>query len=218
MSEPSAYFLIAHGSRDPRSRQALEACATLVRQQLADHSSLAQAWPFVGAGVLEGGEAPLSVQMATFANTAARNSIHRIFLMPLFLMSGNHVNDDLPAAVSLAQDTLSQLNCSVDLVLCPHLGSHPQIAALVRSQREGLMCDHWVMLAHGTRRPGGNAAFEALAVQLNAMPAYWAMEPTLEMQLRTLTPDTPQTVGVMPYFLCAGSIVDAICTEVDRLG
>jgi sirohydrochlorin cobaltochelatase len=208
----SAYFLIAHGSRDPRSRQALEACAMFVRQALDPSQSLEQAWPFVGSGVLEFGDRPLAVQIETFAKTASRDGIRRIFLLPLFLLSGNHVNQDLPEAVQRAKH-----HSSSELILCPHLGSHPDMQNLVRDRMNEMDCDRWILLAHGTRRSHGNESVEILAEQLNAIPAFWATEPNLETQLETLARKTPQRVGIAPYFLFAGSITDVIFKDIFRL-
>jgi sirohydrochlorin cobaltochelatase len=215
LSEDSAaYFLIAHGSRDPRSRQGLEACATLVREQLAVHGTLEQPVPCVGTGVLEFGEQPLAVQISTFAATTARNGICQVFLIPLFLVSGNHVNQDLPEAIHQAQ---SQIPAGVSLRLCPFLGSHPDIALLVRERMQETRCDRWILLAHGTRRSGGNGAIDTLAVQLGAMSAYWATAPTLEEQIQALSETTPQRIGIVPYFLFTGSIIDTIGDRVVQL-
>jgi sirohydrochlorin cobaltochelatase len=208
----SAYFLIAHGSRDARSRQALEACAMFVRQALDPSQSLEQAWPFVGTGVLEFGDRPLAVQIETFAQAAARDGIRQIFLLPLFLLSGNHVNQDLPEAVQEAQQHSSQ-----ELILCPHLGSHPDMQSLVRDRMNETLCDRWILLAHGTRRSHGNESIEILAEQLNATPAFWATEPNLEAQLETLVGDMPRRVGIVPYFLFTGSIIDVIFNDLHRL-
>ncbi len=212
--ESSAYFLVAHGSRDPRSRQALDACALLVRDQLAGRQSLDNPWPFVGTGVLEFGDRPLSVQIATFAQTVARDGVHQIFILPLFLMSGNHVNQDLPEAVQQATEHIGN---RIQLILCPHVGSHHEMPTLIRDRMIETPCDHWILLAHGTRRPNGNQSIESLAAQLGATPAYWATEPTLEMQLQTLAGTEPRQVGIVPYFLFTGSIIDAISAEINRL-
>jgi sirohydrochlorin cobaltochelatase len=212
LPESSAYFLIAHGSRDPRSRQALEACSMFVRQALDPSQSLEQAWPFVGAGVLEFGDQPLAVQIETFAKTASRNGVRQIFLLPLFLMSGNHVNQDLPEAVQRAQH-----RSSPQLILCPHLGSHPDMQNLVRDRMNEIHCDRWILLAHGTRRSHGNESVAVLAEQLNATPAFWATEPNLEAQLETLAEGTHQRVGIVPYFLFTGSIIDVISKDIHRL-
>jgi sirohydrochlorin ferrochelatase len=213
-SEASAYFLIAHGSRDPRSHQGLDVCARMVRQALTLKSSLDNAWPLVGVGVLEFGAQPLEVQIATFATTVARDGIKQVFLVPLFLSSGNHVNQDLPAAIKLAEPHIPP-----DLVLrlCPHLGSHPEIAQLVQQHMDETPCDRWILLAHGTRRVEGNQSVETLAAYLGALPAYWSVPPTLETQLQTLASPSIQRIGIIPYFLFTGSIIDAIGAAVNQL-
>lgn len=212
-SKSSAYFLIAHGSRDPRSYQGLDACATLVRQTLLLRQSVG-GWPMVGIGVLEFGEQPLAVQIATFAQRVARHGIQKIFLVPLFLSAGNHVNQDIPHALHQAAE---QLPKNLSLHLCPPLGTHSQMATLVQQRMADSPCDHWILLAHGTRRPEGNQVVEALATQMKALPAYWSIDPRLDKQVQTLMRPTQQRIGIMPYFLFAGSIIDAIRTTVNQL-
>jgi sirohydrochlorin cobaltochelatase len=212
-SKPSAYFLISHGSRDPRPYQALDACATLVRQILLLRQSVG-GWPMVGIGVLEFGQQPLAVQIATFAQRVARHGIQKIFLIPLFLSAGNHVNQDIPTAIGQAAD---QLPKNVFLHLCAPLGTHAQMKMLVQQRMADNACDHWILLAHGTRRTDGNQVVEALATQLQALPAYWSIQPNLEAQLQTLDSLTQQRVGIMPYFLFTGSIIDTIRTTANQL-
>jgi sirohydrochlorin cobaltochelatase len=224
-SEASAYFLIAHGSRDPRSRQALEACVLLVRQELAANDALANPWPLVGSGVLEFGDRSLAEQIATFARAAARDGVQKVYLLPLFLMMGNHVQQDLPNAIQQAQD---QISPDVNLVLCPSLGSHPDLGQLVRERMAENHCDRWLLIAHGTRRTGGNAPIADLADRLGVVPSYWATEPSLETQLQEIASHQesteessqqvdPQRVCIMPYFLFTGSIIDAIGDTVSQL-
>jgi sirohydrochlorin cobaltochelatase len=224
-SEASAYFLIAHGSRDARSRQALEACVLLVRQELAADDTLINPWPLVGSGVLEFGDRPLSEQIATFAKTAARDGVQKVYLLPLFLMMGNHVQQDLPDAIQQAQ---AQIDPNVNLVLCPPLGSHPELGQLVQERMAENHCDRWLLLAHGTRRTGGNAPIADLADRLGAVPSYWSTEPSLETQLQAIashqesagtspTQVDLQRVCIMPYFLFTGSVIDAIGETVSQL-
>lgn len=213
MSNACAYFLIAHGSRDLSARQGLEACATFVSTLLAENPLPSLEPPPVGTGVLEFGQ-PLAVQIAAFAQTVAGKGIRRIFLLPLFLVSGNHVNQDLPEALHQAQSQLPDIS----LTLCPFLGSHPNISLLVQERMgEVLPCDRWILLAHGTRRPGGNSAINTLATQLGAVPAYWATAPSLADQLQALTGLSAQRVGILPYFLFTGRTIDAIHQHVLEL-
>jgi sirohydrochlorin cobaltochelatase len=210
-----AYFLIAHGSRDVRSQQGLEACAALVSQHLENPPSPNPSMPMVGTGVLEFGDRPLGVQIADFAKAAATVGVGQVFLVPLFLAAGNHVLEDLPEAIALAQ---SHLDANVALTLCPVLGTHPHLSGLVQTRMgEVPSCDRWILLAHGTRRTDGNQPIEVLATELGMAPAYWATAPSLEEQILALQELGAQRIGIAPYFLFAGRITDAIETHVVEL-
>jgi sirohydrochlorin cobaltochelatase len=211
---PSAYFLIAHGSRDVRSRQGLEACATYLRQHIT-HRVLPPTEPWVGTGVLEFGDQPLFTQIADFTKAAAAAGVRQVFLLPLFLAAGNHLLQDLPEAIHKAQ---SQMVSDVLLTLCPALGAHPNLSLLVQARMsEVLPCDRWILLAHGTKRLKGNQPTEALAAQLEIASAYWTTAPALEDQIQTLHGMGAQRIGIAPYFLFAGRITDAIEEHVVQL-
>jgi sirohydrochlorin cobaltochelatase len=213
--EPSAYFLIAHGSRDLRSHQGLETCAALVRQHLAAQPSLGHSIPRVGTGVLEFGDRPLAIQIADFARIAAISGVRQIFLLPLFLTAGNHVLQDLPEAIDRAQ---SQITADITLTLCPILGTYPHVSQLVQARMEEVLpCDRWILLAHGTRRAEGNQPIESLAAELGIVPVCWAIAPTLEEPIQTLQRLGAQRIGVVPYFLFAGRITDTIEAHVVEL-
>lgn len=197
----------------------------LVRQELAADETLANPWPLVGSGVLEFGDRPLAEQIATFSQAAARDGVQKVYLLPLFLMMGNHVQQDLPDAIQQAQ---VQIASEVRLVLCPPLGSHPDLGQLVRERMAENHCDRWLLLAHGTRRTGGNAPIADLADRLGAVPSYWSTEPSLETQLQAIASHQesagespqqvePQRVCIVPYFLFTGSIIDAIGESVSQL-
>jgi sirohydrochlorin cobaltochelatase len=220
-ASPCAYFLIAHGSRDERSHHALEACAVLVRQHLMAHlPSPVSANPLVGTGILEFGDRPLWLQIADFAKAAAITGVRQVFLLPLFLAAGNHVLQDLPEEIDLAQSHLAQshMGTDVSLTLCPLLGTHSKLSRLVQARMgEVPTCDRWILLAHGTRRLGGNQPIEALAVKLGAFSSYWATSPTLEEQIVALQELGAKRIGIAPYFLFAGRITDAIEEHIAQL-
>jgi sirohydrochlorin cobaltochelatase len=186
-----------------------------MRQHLTTHRVLPQTDPWVGTGVLEFGDQPLATQMADFTKVAAAAGVRQIFLLPLFLAAGNHLLQDLPEAIQEAQ---SQLAPDVLLTLCPALGAHPNLSLLVQARMsEVLPCDRWILLAHGTKRPGGNQPIDALAAQLDLAPAYWATAPALEDQIQSLQALGAQRIGITPYFLFAGRITDAIEAHVVQL-
>jgi sirohydrochlorin cobaltochelatase len=213
----AAYFLIAHGSRDARSHQGLEACAAFVSQYLAMQPSLSHGIPMVGAGVLEFGNRPLSIQISDFSKTAATAGVRQVFLLPLFLAAGNHVLQDLPEAIAEAQAEIA--GTDVVLTLSPALSSHPKLPQLVQARMGEVLrpCDRWILLAHGTRRPEGNQPIDALATELGIAPAYWAIAPTLEAPLQILQALGAQRIGIVPYFLFAGRITDTIEAHVVEL-
>jgi sirohydrochlorin cobaltochelatase len=210
-----AYFLIAHGSRDARAYQGLEACAALVSQHLAMSSSLSRSIPMIGTGVLEFGDRPLAVQIADFAKAAAAKGVRQVFLLPLFLSAGNHVLQDLPEAIAEAQ---SKLTGEASLNLCSALSAHPNLPQLVQARMDDVLpCDRWILLAHGTRRLEGNQPIYALAAELGMVPTCWAIAPTLEEPIQALQQLGAQRIGIVPYFLFPGRITDVIEAHVVEL-
>lgn len=216
MNGSPAYLLIAHGSRDPRPHQAVDALAHAFWEQLSqqtqDTTRLAALRPIVGTAMLELGTLPLHEQIVRFAHRAKEAGHRSVNLLPLFLLPGVHVVDDLPEQVAIAQ---RQLADKIELRLMPHIGSHQRLTHLVqfsRDQRIGR-----ILLAHGTKRASGNLPIEAIATNLNAMPAYWAMEPSFSNCLQTLIRDGYQQIEIQPYFLFPGGITDAIAQQIEQV-
>jgi sirohydrochlorin ferrochelatase len=208
----STFLLIAHGSRDPRPHAALGKLVVLFRELLI--SFVPKASPaIVQAGVLELGPTPLEEQIQAMAQHTRSLGYQRVQLVPLFLLPGVHVTEDIPAAIQAAQKTVP----AIELTLCPYLGTHPGLAALISKRLRPLDVDAWVLLAHGSRRPGGNAPVEQLATQLQAHPAYWFAGPDLATQVEALVAAGHQRIGILPYFLFSGTTTDGIAQEVQRL-
>ena len=74
-----------------------------------------------------------------------------------------------------------------------------------------------ILLAHGSRRPLSHHPVEAMAVSIGAIAAYWAMSPSLESRVQELIIAGSQQVSILPYFLFAGGIVDAIANKLEEL-
>ncbi len=200
-AEEFACFLVIHGSPDPRPQAAL---AELVERHAPDFA-------LCGGGALECQELSLAEQLCLFGKRAAGAGLREVRVVPLFLLPGVHVCEDVPAAVAAAQQTLPGLRFS----LSPHLGSAPEILPLLRSTMAGREVDRWILMAHGSRRPGGNQPVETLAQALGAMAAYWAVSPSLATVLGQLSPVVPPCrLGVVTYFLFAGTITDAIQAQL----
>ncbi|ASC72835.1 Sirohydrochlorin cobaltochelatase [Halomicronema hongdechloris C2206] len=244
---PTAYLLISHGSRDLRHQTAMFRLAQLVRERLQlrhgyrrsnrsialDSSALASlaggnqphlsgphlsgvdAYPLlVGTAALECGLLPLHQQIAEFSQRVRRTGIRRIKLVPLFLLRGVHVMEDIPAEIAQAEQLLEN---QIQLELCPHLGSHGQLSTLLGRRAATLSCDRTLLLAHGSRRPGGNRTVEAIAKTLGATAAYWSVPPDLETQVIALIQSGCQRLAIVPYFLFAGGTTDAITQLTEEL-
>lgn len=180
--------------------------------------------PLVGTAALECASLPLHQQIQEFGQTLLTqfrgsgnelaNGSVQIFILPLFLLAGVHVMEDIPAQVALAQRSLTP---AIRLVIKPHLGSHPGLRRLITERMAKLPVEAWVLLSHGSRRPGANRAVEALADQLGALVAYWSVAPDLESRLSELADLGFRKVGVLPYFLFRGPTTDAIAKTVEQL-
>ncbi len=142
-------------------------------------------------------------------------------ILPVFLLPGVHVAEDIPAEVEIAQKTFGD---KLKIELRPHLGSQKAgLTQLVKSQMQevtflpNLLLPKWILLSHGSRRPGGNSIVEEIASQLGAQTAYWSVKPSLEEQIESLVRGGQQQIGIVPYFLFNGGITDAIAKNVGQL-
>jgi sirohydrochlorin ferrochelatase len=182
--------------------------------------------PLVGTACLELGPQPLHQQIQQFGDRLLALKTHLktqpmlpgespvMQLVPLFLLPGVHVMEDIPAEVELAQ---TALGTNLNLQVSPYLGTHPNLNQLLAAPMASTAVDAWVLLSHGSRRPEANAPIEAIAAELNAVPAYWSVPPSLESTVADLVQVGHHRVGILPYFLFAGGITDAIAQLVQRL-
>ena len=208
----SAYLLVSHGSRDPRPQVAVDRLA----QQLSLH--LQQFLPvtapvIVATAQLELAGKPLHHQIQDFACNWMAQGVDRIVLLPLFLLPGVHVMDDIPAEVAIAE---RELNERLKLTVAPFLGAAPNIIDLFAQNRSDLPKSSTI-LAHGSRRAGGNTTVERLATGLDVDIAYWSIEPSLTARVEELIDCGVTEIGILPYFLFTGGITDAIAELVTKL-
>lgn len=231
----SAYLLVSHGSRDPRPEYAMEQLAKLISQsqarvEIADWrktvnksgsrntlNAIELAAPpletLVGTAYLELSAEPLHKQIKQFADRAQAAGYNAIQIVPLFLLPGVHVMEDIPAQVAIAQQALGHIKVE----LRPYLGNHERLSHLLANSMAVKEVDTWILLAHGSRRPGAKQSVEAIAKQLNAVSAYWAVSPKLESRVKALFDAGKRQIGILPYFLFAGGITDAIAVNVEQL-
>jgi sirohydrochlorin ferrochelatase len=208
-----ANLLVTHGSRDPRSHRAAHQLVEQVQQRIASP---------VGLAALELAPEPLHQQIVNFCDRIESWGCTALRIVPLFLLPGVHVMDDIPAEVKTAQQSLT-----MPLTIAPYLGCHPEMKTVVQDPgKVGEPSRDRILLAHGSRRPRGNASVEALARQIGARIAYWSISPTLEeclqdclvsLQAGAVGASTIHPIQVMPYFLFTGGITDAIAEQVAAL-
>lgn len=247
LEQSSAYLLISHGSRDLRPDLAARSLARLVSKRLrqGDYRSANVAptlpspgqvtktpplqeqhtqrlaemaahrlQPLVGTATLELSPVPLHEQIRQFGQRSAAAGCDSLKLIPLFLLPGVHVMEDIPKEVAIARHDLDG-RIAVDLY--PHLGSHPDIVRLLAEPMQEHVSAARVLVSHGSRRAGGNQPVEAIAAQLGAVPAYWSTEPGLGAQVQALVEAGKQSIAILPYFLFAGGLTDAIAQQIDSL-
>lgn len=199
----TAYFLVTHGSSDRRSWQNL--------QNLVDRSQ-AEVDFLVGGGCLEGMASSLEEQLKVFGEIAKAKGYTEIVVVPLFLLAGVHVKEDLPNAVSIAQSYFSDpLDLPINFQIAAHLGTHAKIPELMRQQFELYPSSQSrILLSHGSRRASANQPIQDLAKSLGAIDAYWSVSPSLETQLDSLITQGVTRITVLPYFLSDGYITESI--------
>jgi len=212
-----ALFFVTHGSSDRRSwttLQNLVDVALHLSPSLNIYSNVHAS--LISGGCLEGLELSLAEQLEQFAAEVLPYGCKEIVILPLFLLAGVHVSEDIPHEVVIAQSKLPQFKLRV----VPYLGTHPHIPNLLNqhfanytnaasSEPQGR-----ILIAHGSRRTGANQAIEDLAQQSQAIAAYWGVEPKIETQIENLIAQNIYKISVLPYFLTAGGITEAIANKL----
>lgn len=208
---PSAYLLVSHGSRDPRPEIAMQQLAGLISQKLQSSN---QQEHLLDIAYLELSPEPLHKQIEKFAENAVNAGYQRLKVIPLFLSPGVHVMTDIPDEIALAQQALGQ-DMIVDLQ--PYIGSQPNLERLISKQIFSKNTAAWILLAHGSRRPGSEQPVETMAENLGAVTAYWSMTPNLESRVKELIAVGKREIAILPYFLFPGGITDAIAQSIETL-
>jgi len=172
--------------------------------------------PLVEIGALESGVVPLDEQIVrlgkhleAISGAATRRVIK---LVPLFLLAGVHVGEDIPEVVTQAQ---AKLGNAVQIEVMAHLGAAPRLRRVLTERMSPISAEAWILLAHGSRRVGANQQIEVLANHLGAIAAYWSTPPSLDTQLKALIQAGFRKIGVLPYFLFPGGITDAIAQQLE---
>ncbi|GBF79669.1 cobalamin biosynthesis protein [Aphanothece sacrum FPU1] len=231
MTLTSAYLLVSHGSRDPRPQMALERLAYLLKQQLSvrlggmiylelekNYNKTAVLTPLspilVETASLELTSVPLNIKIQQVAQQVNTRGQKNLKIIPLFLLPGVHVTEDIPKEIAIAQQVLGH-TCTLEL--CPYLGSNRGLTELIARQFPSQTQEGKIILAHGSRYPGGNEPVKAMAISLNAVAAYWSVAPSLAQQITILAQQGKERITIVPYFLFPGGIIRAIAQQIEQL-
>jgi sirohydrochlorin ferrochelatase len=225
----TALFLVTHGSSDRRSWLALQNFVAVARSRKNKYGDDYDN-RYISGGCLEGQELSLSQQLEQFATEVIPDGISEIVILPLFLLEGVHVSEDIPEQVAIAESKLTDKladkfpDKSSDrsiFRLMAHVGTDKQIPSLLLQHFEkysdvsGLEKQGRILMAHGSRRFGANQVVEDLATQSQAIAAYWGVEPKIETQIENLLAQGFHKINVLPYFLTEGGITEAIANKLE---
>ncbi|ESA37190.1 cobalamin biosynthesis protein [Leptolyngbya sp. Heron Island J] len=192
----------------------MTAVSTITSTTVASAARLPQDRLIVGTAVLEFGLLPLHQQICEFGRRLSSAGIERLHLVPLFLLRGKHVMQDIPDEVEQARQ---ELGGTIELELGAHIGGSQSMLDLIanrflHSPRAGRL-----LVAHGSRRARGNRVVDNLAKSLGTAVAYWTNESEIENQTIQLMQQGCSTLTIFPYFLFAGGITDAVAHLTEEL-
>ena len=170
--------------------------------------------PVVGTATLEANHLPLAQQIVMFVRRVMAQGVRRVVIVPLFLLPGIHVKEDLPREIAAAQSLLAS---DLELLCVPYLGNHACFKRFVASRLKATTADRCLLLAHGSRRRAGNRSVRQLGAILDADVAFWSIDPDLETQVIEMMQQGYQHIAIAPYFLFPGSITDAITRQTEDL-
>lgn len=211
-SSRTALFLVAHGSYDPRPAIALKQLQDRLGQYLIGSGHLV-AENHLGLGFLDCTPIPLEAQLCQFMQ-GLEPGVDRMMVVPLFLLPGIHVSEDIPQAIARAQ-----AQSSMPLELLPFLGSWPPFQNLVQSHLKSPPA--WIVIAHGSRRPQAKDWLEKLSQTWDVTLALWSEPASLEQAIQTIITQEPEhplnTIAIFPYLLFAGKTIAAIAQELIHL-
>lgn len=241
----TAYLLVTHGSRDPRSQAGAEQLARQLRQQFgledvpgdrqSQVNSRGEIIVAIATAVLELGPAPLHLQIEKFVRKVAPLGVTRLKLLPLFLLPGVHVREDLPEELHLAQaalagqparttapaadtadNALGDVGADMSLELLPHIGQGEALIPVLKAQQQAL-CQQ--MTRASDRQPalaGAGSGESAALEQLQPHQVDWVLlahgsrRPAAGLAIGSLA----SSLGATPaYWVGAPSLEDCLAAR-----
>ena len=232
-----AYLLVTHGSRDPRSQAGAEQLAGQLQERFgltrsAGNEQTLGAIAAIATAVLELGPAPLHTQIEQFAHRVAPIGVTSIKLLPLFLLPGVHVREDLPEELALAQAALTQQAdlAGIVLQLLPHLGAEASLLPVLKAQQQSLLeklseqCNPWsepLLVGAGTgaslTAPSNSGSVDSQPQALKMSDVDWALVAHGSRRSGAVATiaDLAHSLGARPaYWVGSPSLTD--CIEIQR--
>ena len=238
LTTPSAYLLVIHGSRNRTTQDAALKLKQMLIAELQSKDILPQPNYLKGSfsrsepkvvnffqlpqnrlidvAALELASLPLSENIISFAHKAYSQGFRRIKIVPLFLVPGVHVTEDIPLEIACAIEQINHQN-QVIIELSPYLGKYSGMALLLAQKFSELSAKTRILIAHGSRLPGVADYYKSLTRQLNAVIAYWSTTPSLSQQVKAQIAAGQKKIAILPYFLFPGKITEAIAQQVSEL-
>ena len=217
------HLLITHGSRNVRSQQSAEQLRSNIESYLNPDKSQSRTEQRIEHAVLEGGTTSLHLQILHHTARARAEGLSRLQLLPLFLMPGVHVVEDLPQEVALAQKQLVDRDPIFKLSTLPYLGHQLQTHSHSLNSAWGTEAGvaarvAKIVVSHGSRRSDSTLLSEQFAASIGATTAYWSIEPSLTQTVERLFREGYEEIQVLLYFLFPGGITAAIEDSIVELG
>jgi len=108
-------MLLSHGSRRPEANEEILAIGSLVQERDPERVYQTAFMSFGSPGIGES------------IDTLVRSGIERIIVMPLFLVTGNHIAQDIPEELDVHRQRLP----GIEIVMAQHLAGHPGLVDIV---------------------------------------------------------------------------------------
>lgn len=204
--------LVGHGSRDPRSAQALRRLTASVAAQTDAAGAMDVR---VRLAFLELSEPLLEDVLETVSGP--------VRIVPLLLGSAFHARVDLPGRLAAVADARPDLELSVAGVL----GPHPLLDAAVAARARDLLaggCDGLVVLGTGSSHESANAEVDALADRLGLVldvpivAGFVTRGRTQAEAVAQLRASGATRIGLVPWFLAPGLLLDSGLATARELG
>ena len=206
---------VGHGSRDPRSAQALRRLTAAVAARTNATDAVDAMDVRVRLAFLELSEPLLEDVLETVSGP--------VRIVPLLLGSAFHARVDLPGRLAAVADARPDLELSVAGVL----GPHPLLDAAVAARARDLLaggCDGLVVLGTGSSHESANAEVDALADRLGLVldvpivAGFVTRGRTQAEAVAQLRASGATRIGLVPWFLAPGLLLDSGLATARELG